>query len=67
MIAEYLCRPNSGCEHREAVGSVFQQWQQSHEERATFHMAMQIFMSTACRLFFTAGENAQLMVVTMQK
>jgi len=26
MPAEYLCWPDSGCEHREVVGGVFQQW-----------------------------------------
>ena len=26
MFAEHLWRPNSGCEHSEAVGSAFQQW-----------------------------------------
>ena len=30
----------------------------------TLWMAMQIFMSTACRILFIAGENAQLLVVT---
>lgn len=28
MLAECLQRPNSDCECREAVGGVFQQWQQ---------------------------------------
>ena len=28
---------------------------------------VQIFISVACRLLFTAGENAQLMVVTVLK
>jgi len=28
MLAECLWRPNSGCEHYEAVGGEFQQWQQ---------------------------------------
>ena len=30
-------------------------------------LLLQIFMSTACRLLFIAGENAQLMVATMLK
>ena len=29
-LAECLWRPNSGCEHSEAVGGAFQQWQQWH-------------------------------------
>jgi len=28
MLAEHLWRPNSGCGHGEAVGGVFQQWQE---------------------------------------
>ena len=28
VLAEHLCRPNSGCEHSEMVGGAFQQWQQ---------------------------------------
>jgi len=28
IVAERLWRPNSGCQHNEAVGGVFQQWQQ---------------------------------------
>ena len=28
MLAEYLRRPNSGCEHIEAAGGAFQQWWQ---------------------------------------
>ena len=28
MFAEHLWRPNSECEHSEAVGAAFQQWQQ---------------------------------------
>ena len=27
-LTECLWRPNSGCEHSEAVGGAFQQWQQ---------------------------------------
>lgn len=30
-------------------------------------MAMQIFMSTACRTLFITGENAELTVITMLK
>jgi len=31
------------------------------------HLLVQILMSAACRLLFIAGENAELMVVTMLK
>ena len=31
MVAEYLWRSDSGCEHSEVVGDVFQQWQQQYE------------------------------------
>jgi len=57
MLAEHLRRPNTQCELSEVVGGVFQQWQQQHERQATFWTAMQIFMSTACRLLFITGEN----------
>ena len=40
MLAECLWRLNSGCEHREAVGGVFQQWRQCHKKLATFKMAV---------------------------
>ena len=43
MLAECLGRPNSGCEHSEVVGGVFQQWQQQHERQAMFQMVMQVF------------------------
>ena len=39
-LAERLWRPNSGCEHSEAVGGVFQQWWQWHERQATLQTAM---------------------------
>jgi len=47
------------------VGDVFPQWQQQCERQAVFQAAMQISTSLAWRHFFTAGKNAQLMVVTM--
>jgi len=34
------------------MGGAFQQWRQQHERRAMFWTAMQIFTSTACRLFW---------------
>ena len=40
-LVECLWRPNSGCEHSEAVGGAFQQWGQQHERRAVFQIAMQ--------------------------
>jgi len=33
ILTEHLWRPNSGCEHSEAVGGVFQQWQQEYEDK----------------------------------
>jgi len=63
MLAEYLWRPNSGCEHSEVVSGTFQQWQQQQWSSPLVH----IVMSTACRLLFFPGENAQPMVVTMSK
>ena len=58
MLAERLWRPNSACEHSEAVGGVFQQWQQWHERQATFWMAVHNFTSTTHRLLFIASKNA---------
>ena len=39
MLPEHLWRPNSGCEHSEALGGAFQQWQQWQERHAMFQMA----------------------------
>ena len=64
MLVECLWRPNSGCEHTEAVGGAFQQWWQWCEREV---MTMQIFMRAACRLLFITGRNALLMVVTILK
>jgi len=36
---------------------MFQQLQQQHERQAMFQMAMQIFMSAACRLLFITGKK----------
>jgi len=58
MLAECIWRSNSGCEHREVGGGVFQQWPQWRDRWAMFQTAMQIFMSTAYRHLFIAGENA---------
>ena len=55
-LVEGFLRPNSGCEHSEAVGGALQQWWQQHESQAMFQMAMQLFMSMACKLLFTANE-----------
>ena len=67
-LGEHLRRPNSGCEHTEAVGAAFQQWWRQYERQAMFQTVMQSFMSTACRLLFMAGDNAYgIMVVTILK
>ena len=46
-LAERFWSPNSGCEHSEVVGGVFQQWRQWHEKQTTFSMAMQTFTGVA--------------------
>jgi len=65
MLAECFWRPNSRREHSEAVGGVFQQWQQWHERQAMFWMVMHscqtmiwsIYLSTNC--WFTTGNCVQ--------
>ena len=65
MLAECFWRPNSRREHSEAVGGVFQQWQQWHERQAMFWMVMHscqtmiwsIYLSTNC--WFTTGNCIQ--------
>jgi len=52
---------NSGREHSEAVGGAFQQWWQW--QWVSFSGAD--FYKHTCRLLFTTGENAQLMVVVV--
>ena len=47
MLAEYLWRRKSGCEHSEAAGG-----------DSGSSLLVQIFTSTACRLLFITGENA---------
>lgn len=56
MLAGCLWRLISGCEYSEAVGGAF-------------HQCRQWMTSTgaACRLLFSAGENAWLIVVTTLK
>ena len=39
-LAEHLLRPTSGCQHSEAVGGAFQQWQQQCERQVTFQMTV---------------------------
>jgi hypothetical protein len=39
-FTECLCRPDSGCEHDEAVVGVFQQWQQWYERQVMFWAAL---------------------------
>ena len=51
----------------EAVGGAIQQWRKQCEGQAMSPVAMQIFMSTKCRLLSIAGENTQLMVVIVLK
>jgi len=59
-LAEHLWKPNSRC-HTEAMSGAFQQWQQWVTSTDAG------FYKKACRLLFVAGENAQLMVLTMLK
>ena len=40
MLAECLWRPESGCEHSEAVGGAFQQWWQRYGRQAMFQTVM---------------------------
>lgn len=49
------------------MGDSFQYLQQRHERQEKSQITLQIFMSTVCRLLFTPGENAYLMVVIMLK
>jgi len=58
MVAECLWRPKSGCEHSELLGG---------DSDSGSLLLVRIFMSEACRLLFIAGEDAQLMVVTIFK
>ena len=62
--AEHLWRPNSGCEHSEAVSGAFQQWyfNSSCETVGVFHWCR--FVQTWHAGFIT-GKNAK--VVTTQK
>ena len=65
-LAEGLWRPNSGCEHSEAVGGVFQQWLQQQwvtSKCAEFYKrVMQAF--THCWWKFTGtGGNSRKIVV----
>ena len=50
MLAECLWRPNSGCEHSEVVGGVFQQWRQ----RQSVASPGADCYNAACRLLATA-------------
>ena len=51
------CDKEMHMKQREAVDGVFQQWYQEYERQDTFQMAMQIFMSTGCRLLLIAGKK----------
>ena len=61
MLAEHLQRPNNVCENSEAVGGAFQQWQQ------WVTSAGAEFCERGMQPLSIAGENAELMVVTMLK
>ena len=52
---------NSECEQREEGDDTSKQCQQQQ----CVAPLVQMFMSAACRFLFTAGENAQLMVMTV--
>ena len=66
-LAEHSWRPNSRCQNSKTMDDVFQEWWQQRERQAMLWMAMQIFMSMACRLLFITGENALLVVVAVLK
>ena len=51
-LAEYLWRPNSGCEHSDVVGDVSQQWLQWCERQAMLQMAMHRYDITKWRPFW---------------
>ena len=58
---EHWWRPDSGCEHSEAVAVHFS------SDNSEKLLLVQTFTSEACRLLFIAGENAELMMVAMLK
>ena len=62
-LAECFWRTNSGSEHCEAGWVSFS----SGDRDSGVPPLVQIVMSAACRLLFTAGENSQLMAVTVLK
>ena len=62
-LAECLWRPNSGCEHHEAVGVDFS----SSDSKSVSHLLVKIFISMTCRLLFISGKDALIMVVSMSK
>ena len=61
MLAERLQRQNSGCEHSEAVGGAFQQWQQ------WVTSAGAEFCERGMQPLSIAGENARVMAITVLK
>ena len=61
ILAESFWRSNSGCNHSEAVDSMFQRW---NSNSGSLPLVL-IFRSMACLLI--AGKNAQLMVDTVEK
>ena len=64
-LAERLWRPNSGCEHNEGVGGVFQLGRGN--KSSGLPLLVQYFICATHRLLFLAGKDAQVMVVTMLK
>ena len=60
MLAEYLWRPNSGCEHSKAVGGTFQQWQKWHERQAMFQTATLSGHTTKWGAFQSACPHASV-------
>jgi len=57
MPAKCWWRTNCGCEHSEAVGGAFQQWQQQ--------CGSPLLVQIGTRLLFITGRKALLVVVTM--
>ena len=63
MLAGCLWRPNSGCWHSQVVSGAFQQWWQQQWSTST---GADLY-KRGIQLLFTAGEGAQLVVVTVLK
>ena len=59
-LAEHLWRPNSGCEHTEVVGGVFQQWRQRHERQAIFWRAVHSYNTMKGRTSWSSAQVSGL-------